>query len=84
LLQTWDRSEADNISLTQEFLGEMLGVRRTSVTEIASKLQDEGIIRYRRGHIELLNRRELEKRSCECFHAVRRAQKTIMGIELKT
>jgi len=84
LLQSWDRSEADNISLTQEFLGEMLGVRRTSVTEIASKLQDEGIIRYRRGHIELLNRRELEKRSCECFHAVRRAQKTIMGIELKT
>src|SRR4051794_18977816 len=51
LLQTRDRSETDTISLTQEFLGEMLGVRRTSVTEIASKLQDEGIIRYRRGHI---------------------------------
>ena len=84
LLQTWDRSETDTILLTQEFLGEMLGVRRTSVTEIASKLQDEGIIRYRRGHIEVLNRRELEKRSCECFDAVRRAEKTIMGIELKT
>ena len=83
LLQTWDRSESDTIALTQEFLGEMLGVRRTSVTEIASELQASGIIRYRRGHIEVVNRRELEKRSCECFHAVRRAEKTIMGIELK-
>src|SRR3954449_4630286 len=48
LLQTWYRSEGDTITLTQEFLGEMLGVRRTSVTEIASELQASGIIRYRR------------------------------------
>ncbi|MET3840981.1 Crp/Fnr family transcriptional regulator [Bradyrhizobium sp. OAE829] len=83
LLQSWDRSEGDTIPLTQEFLGEMLGVRRTSVTEIASQLQAEGIIRYRRGNIEVVKRRELEKRSCECFHAVRRVEKAIMGIELK-
>ena len=54
LLQTWDRSENDTITLTQEFLGEMLGVRRTSVTEIASRMQAEGFIRYRRGLIEVL------------------------------
>ena len=83
LLQSWDRSEGDTIPLTQEFLGEMLGVRRTSVTEIASQLQAEGIIRYRRGQIEVVKRRELEKRSCECFHTVRQVEKKIMGIELK-
>jgi CRP-like cAMP-binding protein len=83
LLQTWDRSENDTITLTQEFLGEMLGVRRTSVTEIASKIQAAGLIRYRRGHIDVLNRPELEKRSCDCFHAVRDAERSIMGIQLK-
>jgi CRP-like cAMP-binding protein len=83
LLQAWDRSENDTITLTQEFLGEMLGVRRTSVTDIASKIQAAGLISYRRGHIDVLNRRELEKRSCECFRAVRRAETTIMGIQLR-
>jgi len=83
LLQTWDRTDNDTIALTQEFLSEMLGVRRTSVTEIAAKLQAKGFIRYRRGQIDVLNRPELEKRSCECFHAVRHAEKIIMGIQLK-
>src|SRR3954453_510820 len=83
LLQSWERSENDTVTLTQEFLGEMLGVRRTSVTDIATKMQAEGLIRYRRGRIEVLNRPELEKRSCDCFHAVRHAQKTIMGTQLK-
>lgn len=83
LLQTSDRSERDTITLTQEFLGEMLGIRRTSVTEIASKIQAEGFIRYRRGQIEVLNRSALEKRSCDCFRAVRDAERTIMGTQLK-
>ena len=83
LLQTWDRSDSDTITLTQEFLSEMLGVRRTSVTEIASKLQAEGFIRYRRGQMEILNRSELEKRSCDCLRAVRSAERTILGIQLK-
>src|ERR1700710_1290703 len=83
LLQTWDRSENDTITLTQEFLGEMLGVRRTSVTDIASKIQAAGLIRYRRGHIEVLNRPELEKLSCDCFRAVRHAETAIMGIQLR-
>lgn len=83
LLQTWDRSESDTITLTQEFLGEMLGVRRTSVTEIASKLQAAGLIRYRRGQIEVLKRSALEKLSCDCLRAVRRSEKAIMGIKLR-
>jgi CRP-like cAMP-binding protein len=83
LLQTWDRSENDTITLTQEFLSEMLGVRRTSVTEIASKMQADGLIRYRRGLIEVLDQPGLEQRSCDCFHAVRHAERTIMGIKLK-
>jgi CRP-like cAMP-binding protein len=83
LLQTWDRSDSDTISLTQEFLGEMLGVRRTSVTVIAAKLQANGFIRYRRGKIDVLNRPELERHSCECFRAVRHAAKIIMGTQLK-
>jgi CRP-like cAMP-binding protein len=83
LLQTWDRSENDTITLTQEFLSEMLGVRRTSVTEIASKMQAEGLIRYRRGQIELLDSAGLQQRSCDCFHAVRHAERTIMGIALR-
>jgi CRP-like cAMP-binding protein len=83
LLQTWERSDNDTFQLTQEFLSEMLGVRRTSVSDIASKLQAAGIISYRRGEIKVLNRPELEKRSCDCFRAVRHAERTIMGIQLK-
>src|SRR3954466_10989186 len=83
LLQTWDRSENDLITLTQEFLSEMLGVRRTSVTEIASRMQAEGLIRYRRGRIEVLDQAGLEERSCECYQAVRHSEKTIMGIQLR-
>jgi CRP-like cAMP-binding protein len=83
LLQTRDRSENDTITLTQEFLGEMLGVRRTSVTEIASRMQADGFIRYRRGLIEVLDQPALEQRACERYHAVRHSEKTIMGIQLK-
>src|SRR3954451_24317441 len=83
LLQSWERAENDTITLTQEFLGEMLGVRRTSVSDIASKIQAQGLIRYRRGLIEVLDAAGLEQRSCDCFHAVRHAEKTIMGTELK-
>jgi len=72
LLQTRDRCEDDVIPLTQEFLSEMLGVQRTSVTAIARALQSEGLIRYRRGRIEIVDRPGLEKKSCECYDTVRR------------
>jgi CRP-like cAMP-binding protein len=67
LLQTRDRCDSDVIPLTQEFLSEMLGVQRTSVTMIARGLQAAGLIKYRRGRIDLVDRDAVEKKSCECY-----------------
>ncbi len=71
LLQTREVTENDTITLTQEFLSEMLGVRRTSVTDVASKLQNLGIISYSRGVIKILDLPSLEALSCECFQTLR-------------
>jgi Crp-like helix-turn-helix domain len=65
LLQSVDRAESDTLTLTQEFLAEMLGVRRTSVTEVAAKIQETGAIHYSRGVIKILDRPALEKMSCD-------------------
>jgi CRP-like cAMP-binding protein len=70
LLQSADRAESDTVALTQEFLAEMLGVRRTSVTEVASKIQAAGAINYSRGQITILKRSALEKMSCECYQTL--------------
>jgi CRP-like cAMP-binding protein len=70
LLQTADRAESDNVALTHEFLAEMLGVRRTSVTEVASKMQAAGAINYSRGQITILKRSALENMSCECYQTL--------------
>jgi CRP-like cAMP-binding protein len=70
LLQTIDRSPADMITLTHEFLSQMLAVRRTTVTLVARSLQDAGAIEYRRGKIRIVDRRKLEKRACECYKVV--------------
>ncbi|BAX63171.1 Crp/Fnr family transcriptional regulator [Burkholderia stabilis] len=58
--------------MTQELIANMLGVRRSGVTEAALKLQDAGLIRYNYGHIEVLDRAGLEQRVCECYGVVRR------------
>jgi CRP-like cAMP-binding protein len=71
LLQTRDRCDSDEIPLTQEFLSQMLGVQRTSVTLIARALQEAGLIRYRRGRIDIIDREGLERKSCECYETVR-------------
>jgi CRP-like cAMP-binding protein len=71
LLQTHDCVDGDAISLTQEFLGQMLGVRRTTVTLSARLLQSAGLIRYRRGLIQIVDRARLEDISCECYAVVR-------------
>lgn len=73
LLQAQDAVGGDTLNLTQEFLSHMLGVRRTSVSGSANKLQEEGLIGYKRGVIRILDRKALEKRSCECYAAVRGA-----------
>ncbi|HEY7457526.1 MAG TPA: Crp/Fnr family transcriptional regulator [Xanthobacteraceae bacterium] len=73
LLQSRDRSDSDVVPITQEFVAQMLGVRRTTVTLVAQSLQDAGLLRYRRGQIEILDRDTLEARACECYGVVRRA-----------
>ena len=70
LLQTADRAGSNTVTLTQEFLAEMLGVRRSSVTEVASKVQSTGMISYSRGVINILDRPALEKMSCECYQTL--------------
>jgi CRP-like cAMP-binding protein len=71
LLQTHDCVDGDAIPLTQEFLGQMLGVRRTTVTIAARLLQSAGLIRYRRGLIYIVDRPALEEVACECYAVVR-------------
>jgi CRP-like cAMP-binding protein len=71
LLQCRDRVESDNVPLTQEFLSEMLGVRRTSVTEVAIKMQDAGVISYTRGIIKIVSLKKLKDISCECYETLR-------------
>jgi CRP-like cAMP-binding protein len=79
LLQTRDRSDSDGLSLTHEFLSQMLGVQRTSVTLIASQLQAEGLIRYRRGRVEIIDRDGLEKKACECYAVTRRKSEDVFS-----
>jgi CRP-like cAMP-binding protein len=67
LLMTRDRMPSGEFLLTQEFLGMMLGVRRTTVTEVMSALQKDGLIRYRRGHVSILDHEGLRHRACECY-----------------
>jgi CRP-like cAMP-binding protein len=71
LLQTSAVTENATVHLTQEFLSEMLGVRRTSVTEVARKLQDAGVISYSRGVIKILDHDALKASSCECYETLR-------------
>lgn len=71
LLQSCDRSDSDIVPITQEFLAQMLGVRRTTVTLVAQSLQDAGMLRYRRGRVEVIDRAALESRACECYAVVR-------------
>jgi CRP-like cAMP-binding protein len=67
LLQTSDRIGSDYLPLTQELMGQMLVVRRTTVTLLAQSLQRKGVIQYRRGHIQILDRKQLEHCACECY-----------------
>jgi len=72
LLMTLDRHPLQELVMTQELVSNMLGVRRESVTEAAGRLQQVGYIRYRRGHIAVLDRHGLESRVCECYGVVKK------------
>jgi CRP-like cAMP-binding protein len=71
LLHTRDVLGADNFLLTQEFMAEMLGVRRTSVSIVAHSIQEAGLISYRRGHIKIDKPEELQQATCECYGTIR-------------
>jgi len=73
LMRLFDRVPGDEVAITQERMGTLLGVRRVSITLAAGHLQAAGIIEYRRGHVRLLKRKALEERSCACLGIIRRA-----------
>jgi len=72
LLSTQDRVHGDEFGLSHEFLAIMLGAQRPTVTVVAGALQKDGLIRYKHGRITVLNRKGLERVSCECYRAIRR------------
>jgi CRP-like cAMP-binding protein len=72
LLLSLDRLPGNRLTMTQELIANMLGVRREGVTEAAGKLQKAGVIEYHRGHITVLDRPELEQMSCECYSVVKK------------
>jgi hypothetical protein len=79
LLQTLDRLSGNELTMTQELIAGMLGVRREGITEIAGNLQRLGLISYRRGHITILNRIGLESYACECYQVVRQEYRRLQS-----
>jgi hypothetical protein len=84
LLLSLDRLEGNQLVMTQELIANMLGVRREGVTEGALKLQHAGLIQYARGHITVLDRAALEKRSCECYAVVKKEYDRLLPVRLIT
>jgi CRP-like cAMP-binding protein len=80
LLMTADRVSADALPLTHEFLGIMLGVRRSSITEVLQPLQERGLIHNSRGIIRIIDRPGLEARACECYRSVRSEFLRLFGL----
>jgi CRP-like cAMP-binding protein len=83
LLLSLDRLAGNELVMTQELIANMLGVRREGVTEGALKLQLAGLIRYARGHITVLDRPGLERRTCECYAVVKREYDRLLPVQLE-
>jgi len=79
LLSSHDHTKSKELRMTQEFISNMLGRRRESVTLAAGHLQDAGLIHYSRGHIVILDREGLEAATCECYHVVKRETDRLLG-----
>jgi CRP-like cAMP-binding protein len=79
LLMTQDRARSDSFHITHEFLAYMLGVRRVGITTAASRLQQDGLIKYSRGEIQVLNRRGLKTAACSCYTSDREAYAKVLG-----
>jgi CRP-like cAMP-binding protein len=82
LLMTRDRVDADTFPLTQEFLGQMLGVRRQAVNIAAGTLQKAGLITYSRGRVTIVDRSGLEEASCECYRIITREFDRLHGVTM--
>jgi len=80
LLLSLDRLQVPDLVMTQELIANMLGVRREGVTEAAANLQRAGLIRYRRGHITVLDRPGLEHRTCECYGVVKKEYERLLPV----
>jgi CRP-like cAMP-binding protein len=79
LLRARDLSGSDHLPFTQEFLAEMLGVRRTSVTSVARTLHEAGMIKYTRGKIEILDVEGLHDTACECYETIKEQYNQLLG-----
>lgn len=79
LLEASDLTGSNELALTHGFISDMLGVRRAGVTQAAQKLQECGLIRYRKGHVYILDQVGLEAVSCECFQVVREEYDRLLG-----
>jgi Mn-dependent DtxR family transcriptional regulator len=84
MLRARDLSGSDNLPFTQEFLAEMLGVRRTSVTTVAHTLQGAGMIKYSRGKIQILDVEGLQETACECYRTVKDQYQQLFGQNAET
>lgn len=82
LLLSLDRLETNVLTMTQQMIANMLGVRREGVTDAAQKLQRQEIIRYVRGRITVLDRKRLEARSCECYRVVKRETDRLQALQI--
>ncbi len=82
LLLSLDRLPSNELVMTQELIANMLGVRREGVTEAAGRLQEAGLIKYRRGHITVLDRLNLERRVCECYGVVKRESDRLLTYQM--
>ena len=82
LLLTLDRLPGNQVTMTQQLIGNMLGVRRAGVTDATDALEKSGVIRYSSGRITVLNREKLEKRACECYAAVKEEIQRLFAYEL--
>jgi CRP-like cAMP-binding protein len=84
LLLSLDRLKTNQLDMTQELIANMLGVRREGVTEAALKVQKAGLISYSRGHITIIDRAGLEKRTCECYKVVKEEYDRLLPESLST
>jgi CRP-like cAMP-binding protein len=79
MLRARDLSGSDDLPFTQEYLAEMLGVRRTSVTAVAKALQEAGLIKYARGKIQIMDAKAMQKMTCECYGSVKMLYEKLIG-----